>query len=373
MDRPPNPQVVLVAPDAESPFVSEAGGSFITPEVDSALSKRDAWREPRQSVLSPERAATPQTLNDIREIYLKRHNDVATAAAIAGPAVSRLAKALWSSARSRVPMERRIVAGVGLVAVAVALLVGVTNYLLLPRGTTSDATGRLASAVSAVIGGADKEPAAPLTVIDPAATGAAASVASSRKSGPNARAAAQRNAIQSLRPLQVMPLAGTEIIMADGPGPIGADALLASNSAGATAVPTNDAVVAAPVEQAVASGLGSTSEYAIAAATIYSSDDLDVSPPVALRSPGLATDRGADTRYISYVEILVSETGRVESVKRRRQPSTLGAAFQSSTALSAVKTWIFRPAHKRGQPVKYRTVVPFLETLYPAGTVDGSR
>ena len=111
---------------------------------------------------------------------------------------------------------------------------------------------------------------------------------------------------------------------------------------------------------AVASGLGATSEYAIAAATIYSSDDLDVSPPVAIRSPGLATDRGADTRYISYVEILVSETGRVESVKRRRQPSTLGAAFQSSTALSAVKTWIFRPAHKRGQPVKYRTVVPFL-------------
>ena len=78
-------------------------------------------------------------------------------------------------------------------------------------------------------------------------------------------------------------------------------------------------------------------------------------------------------KNVSFIEILVSETGRVESARGRRRPATLGAALQSTTALSVVKTWRFRPALKNSQPVKYRTTVPFFDTMNPAGTTDGTR
>ena len=99
------------------------------------------------------------------------------------------------------------------------------------------------------------------------------------------------------------------------------------------------------------------------ASIIYSPQDTDISPPVAIRSPGIATDRGDQDQYVLLIEILVSETGDVESAKGRPRPATIGAAVQSTMALSIVKTWRFRPARKDDQPVKYRTTVRFAETM----------
>jgi hypothetical protein len=104
-------------------------------------------------------------------------------------------------------------------------------------------------------------------------------------------------------------------------------------------------------------------DSAAEAPMIYSSTDTGISPPMAIRSPGIATGRGDGEQKVLFVEILVSETGGVESARGRQRPTTLGAAVQSNLALSVVKTWRFSPARKDGQPVKYRTTVPFVETM----------
>ena len=50
------------------------------------------------------------------------------------------------------------------------------------------------------------------------------------------------------------------------------------------------------------------------------------------------------------VEILVSAAGEVETVKLLSP----GVGPGSAMMLSAVKTWIFQPATRAGQPVRYR-------------------
>jgi hypothetical protein len=105
---------------------------------------------------------------------------------------------------------------------------------------------------------------------------------------------------------------------------------------------------------------------------IYSTDDIEVSPPVALRAPGqVDSDKKEDGA--SLIEIVVSETGVVESTKEQQRPATVGAALQSTTALSVVKAWRFQPARKDGQPVKYRTTVRFVQTMSPAGMREPTR
>ena len=59
----------------------------------------------------------------------------------------------------------------------------------------------------------------------------------------------------------------------------------------------------------------------------------------------------------STLEVLVGETGQVESVKLRGQPRHLGQALLVTMNLSAAKTWRFLPAVKDGRPVKYRKLV----------------
>ena len=198
------------------------------------------------------------------------------------------------------------------------------------------AVERLASTVSAALELIGQRPA------EPATNDAVASA--STKTVPGMRpTTGKRGPIDSSRHFQLVPLVSPETAQAIEPAPIG-------NADGA---PQDDAT--------------------IDGAMIYSPDDADVNPPVAIRSPGLAGDEASEVETASLIEILVSETGFVESARGWQRPATLGAALESTTALSVVKTWRFLPAHKNGQPVKYRTTVPFGQTMNPAGTRDENR
>ena len=73
---------------------------------------------------------------------------------------------------------------------------------------------------------------------------------------------------------------------------------------------------------------------------------LPAEPPSTVRTEALST-----------LELLVSETGEVESVKLRGRPSHLGEALLATMNLSAAKTWRFVPAVRDGRPVKYRKLV----------------
>jgi hypothetical protein len=299
--------------------------------------------------------AAPTSTHDIRDLYLKRHDEVAAPAVPPVPDITtRLATAsrrVWAAVQSRFPSDRRVLAGLGLVAVAGALLIGLSRYDVAPSinplsGTTyNTAVEKLASAVGSALDWVGARPAVPV------ATEVVASAPT--KKPPVARSAA-RSPIDSSRALLLTPLASTATVQSSAPAGIAEiDASTETATRPAPAAP-DDLVVET-------------------SSPVYSPNDTDVSPPVAVRSPGIATEeRVQGARYISYIEVLVSESGQVESA-RARQPATLGAALQSNTALSVVKTWRFRPARRNGQPVKYRTTVPFVETFNPAGTTTGVR
>ena len=97
---------------------------------------------------------------------------------------------------------------------------------------------------------------------------------------------------------------------------------------------------------------------AASATMIYSANDRDVTPPVAAypRLPAEPPSRipAAD---LSTLELLVDETGQVESVKAMGRPKHLGEALLMTVNLSAAKTWRFLPAVRDGRPVKYRKLV----------------
>ena len=307
---------------------------------------------------SPEEATIPKSTQDIRDVYLRRRDAVTSSTGVSVTATSRrltIASRAWALVRSRFPLDRRVVAGLGLVAVASVLLIGLSRYDIAPSiKTVSDTTyntavERLSSAVSAALDLVGQRPVVPVTTKDVTSI--------SKTKVPNVRSTTgKRGPINSSRALQLTPFISTERVQASGPAPIGY----------ADVNPT----VETTREEALALARDNS---AVDTSIIYSPDDADVSPPVAIRSPGIATDRGNGGKNVSFVEILVSETGRVESARGQRQPATLGAALQSTTALSVVKTWRFSPALKNSQPVKYRTTVPFFDTMNPAGTTDGSR
>jgi hypothetical protein len=326
MDRLPHQQLFRAGPRPDRGF---------------ALVERDRWSNPSSARPSPEAPALPDPTRDIRGgVYLRWHN------------VTSSATILYRAPRFQV--DRRVVSILGLVVVAYALFVGLSRYDFSPSiqtvaGTTyNSAVTGLTSAVNAARDLISKGPEGP------APTATVASIPK-RKAPSSKPAAEKRGPINSARPLQLLPLISPETVRANGPAPIGnagVTATLETSSREAPALPADSAVETS---------------------TIYSPTDTDVSPPVAIRSPGIARDRSNGDKDISFVEILVNETGQVESAKGRQRPATLGAALQSTTALSVVKTWLFQPARKNGQSVKYRTTVPFIETFNPAGTTDARR
>jgi len=85
--------------------------------------------------------------------------------------------------------------------------------------------------------------------------------------------------------------------------------------------------------------------------TVYSPVDTEIVPPAFVRSRLPAEPPlGVRSEDLSEVEVVVSATGEVESVKLVTQP----VRVLSVMMLSAVKNWRFQPATKDGQPVRYR-------------------
>ena len=96
-----------------------------------------------------------------------------------------------------------------------------------------------------------------------------------------------------------------------------------------------------------------------AAVAVYSASDPLVVPPERIRprAPG-GPPEGTRAEDLAEVEIVVSATGEVESV-RLVSP---GVGPRSAMMLSAVKAWRFSPATRAGQPVPYK-----LRMRLPAG------
>jgi len=85
--------------------------------------------------------------------------------------------------------------------------------------------------------------------------------------------------------------------------------------------------------------------------TVYSNVDPEVVPPALVRSR-LPSDppKGVRSDALPEVEIVVSSSGEVESVKLVTEQAGVGPAMM----LSAIKAWRFRPATRDGEPVRYR-------------------
>ncbi len=87
---------------------------------------------------------------------------------------------------------------------------------------------------------------------------------------------------------------------------------------------------------------------------IFTSNDIGVTPPVAVRPRIRAVPQDAAERDVmGVVEAIVSTNGTVESVKL-----VASTTVHHAMILSAVKTWTFRPATKDGQPVRFRHFIP---------------
>ena len=85
--------------------------------------------------------------------------------------------------------------------------------------------------------------------------------------------------------------------------------------------------------------------------TVYSNVDSEVVPPALVRSR-LPSDppKGMRSDALPEVEIVVSSSGEVESVKLVTEQAGVGPSMM----LSAIKAWRFRPATRDGEPVRYR-------------------
>jgi len=117
----------------------------------------------------------------------------------------------------------------------------------------------------------------------------------------------------------------------------------------ATSVPAPGGGRVVPQEGEVADAGGSEP-----ADRIYSSNDIGVTPPVTVRPqmpvrppPGVPADA------LGVVEVIVSDTGEVESVRLLSPPRTL----HDRMMLSAMKTWLFQPAMKDGRAVRFRHLI----------------
>jgi hypothetical protein len=92
-----------------------------------------------------------------------------------------------------------------------------------------------------------------------------------------------------------------------------------------------------------------------AAATIYSRDDGDVQPPVMV-SPQLPPPLMVGTPsegVLNRMELVVAADGTVERVRLMDTPRRMADMM----LLSGAKLWKFTPAVRKGEPVRYRTIV----------------
>jgi TonB family protein len=91
--------------------------------------------------------------------------------------------------------------------------------------------------------------------------------------------------------------------------------------------------------------------------TVYDRRDDDVTPAMLLR-PHLPTVTPTDAarKGLSVLEAVISADGQVEQVRLVR--TTPERRYYDSMLLAAVKAWVFQPASRQGQPVRYRVRIP---------------
>jgi TonB family protein len=91
------------------------------------------------------------------------------------------------------------------------------------------------------------------------------------------------------------------------------------------------------------------------APAVYDVASKDVTPPLPVRrdvpSSGLGPRATPGTAVI--VEVIVRETGAIESVVVRQS----AGKYYDEMVTQAARNWLYRPALKSGQPVKYRLLV----------------
>ena len=88
-------------------------------------------------------------------------------------------------------------------------------------------------------------------------------------------------------------------------------------------------------------------------AKVYTSNDADVLPPGVIRQDLPAYPGTVPFQRQGMIEVLIDETGAVESAIMRVPV----APTYDSLAIAAAKNWRFRPATISGTPVKYRKAV----------------
>lgn len=101
----------------------------------------------------------------------------------------------------------------------------------------------------------------------------------------------------------------------------------------------------------------------------YSADDADVTPPMAVYPQllGILSPTSPGVRLDSLtIAVVVNEDGAVDSVRGVTAPQSMSEFVLLTAALSAVKSWHFRPATKDGGPVRYRQIVPVRMVSRPA-------
>jgi hypothetical protein len=99
-------------------------------------------------------------------------------------------------------------------------------------------------------------------------------------------------------------------------------------------------------------------------AVIYSKADEGVTPPVLIvpRLIGGLRPQSPDVRWdILTVEVVVDTKGSVDGVRGLVAPRNMGETVLLTQALSAIKSWPFKPALKDGLPVAYRQVMQVRE------------
>jgi protein TonB len=88
---------------------------------------------------------------------------------------------------------------------------------------------------------------------------------------------------------------------------------------------------------------------------LYDGSSPDVTPPLPIRRdvPQWAYGPRAAVGPTVVVEIIVRETGTIESAVVRQ---SAGQYYDNAVALAS-RGWLYRPAVKAGQPVRYRMLV----------------
>ncbi|MFO7691453.1 MAG: hypothetical protein R6V57_00050 [Vicinamibacterales bacterium] len=118
--------------------------------------------------------------------------------------------------------------------------------------------------------------------------------------------------------------------------------------------PPAPAAPSGPAALRVPAAAADTSASAIGT-MIFTRADVGVVPPVLVRPRLPESPRpGVRAEDLPQVEVVVSETGEVESVKLVSERAGVGPAMM----LSVIKAWRFAPATRAGRPVRYRLVVP---------------